>query len=320
MYHIITKNYRRFNDGRDLFTREEKMFNGECCARQSLRPLFCYNGKVSSLYEVAYLYGNEELGNLIHILPEWKLSKDRVTLRLYSDPMNFKLPDHDNHPKTNINITKHPLFHMGFILKCVTNVRAKRMLKSPISLWPFVETTKTELLSCLLGLLGWKPVILYRMICKNELLFDVFILGLKCSKDTDFYQPIFVVAMVLLEKYIIPWIIKKNMFVLIHVENEINIYTLRPDCIDKRLRFILDIVFPVQIWDDKLLRKKLEEKIAEKKNIACGNYLCQKRNTSLKFKVCKGCNVMFYCSRKCQKYDWNVFKHSFLCNMINDIF
>ncbi len=35
-------------------------------------------------------------------------------------------------------------------------------------------------------------------------------------------------------------------------------------------------------------------------------------------KKCKGCKLVFYCSKKCQKYDWNRFDHKKLCIEFKD--
>eukprot|EP01083_Nonionella_stella_P154216 496614_1 len=35
-----------------------------------------------------------------------------------------------------------------------------------------------------------------------------------------------------------------------------------------------------------------------------------------KWKVCSGCKLIFYCSRKCQKYDWSRNQHSRLCKQL----
>ena len=35
-----------------------------------------------------------------------------------------------------------------------------------------------------------------------------------------------------------------------------------------------------------------------------------------KFYVCKGCKLTFYCSRRCQKIDWNMYGHKQFCNRV----
>ena len=37
---------------------------------------------------------------------------------------------------------------------------------------------------------------------------------------------------------------------------------------------------------------------------------------SIKMKICKGCKLQYYCSRKCQKHDWNV-RHRYECTILN---
>ena len=48
---------------------------------------------------------------------------------------------------------------------------------------------------------------------------------------------------------------------------------------------------------------------------ACAYYNCKKLKTNLnkiRMKICKGCKLTYYCSRKCQKRDW-VAKHRYQC-------
>ena len=35
-----------------------------------------------------------------------------------------------------------------------------------------------------------------------------------------------------------------------------------------------------------------------------------------KWYKCKGCKMVFYCSRKCQKYDWSRLDHKKLCHKL----
>ena len=55
-----------------------------------------------------------------------------------------------------------------------------------------------------------------------------------------------------------------------------------------------------------------------KQSIKCGNHVCNKLNIDMEFKICKRCLVTFYCSKKCQKYDWNIFGHKVQCDMIQN--
>ena len=52
----------------------------------------------------------------------------------------------------------------------------------------------------------------------------------------------------------------------------------------------------------------------------CANKKCKiyknETNPSLRMKICKGCKVVYYCSYKCQKYDWK-FSHKNQCNALN---
>eukprot|EP01083_Nonionella_stella_P034331 93979_1 len=55
--------------------------------------------------------------------------------------------------------------------------------------------------------------------------------------------------------------------------------------------------------------------------IICGNKKCgihyyDHKNAKRKWYRCKRCQIMYYCSRKCQKYDWSKFDHQTLCNKL----
>ena len=50
-------------------------------------------------------------------------------------------------------------------------------------------------------------------------------------------------------------------------------------------------------------------------NKVCGNIQCTKKYNN--FKICKGCQSIYYCTRKCQKKDW--MNHKIHCNKLKKI-
>ena len=59
-------------------------------------------------------------------------------------------------------------------------------------------------------------------------------------------------------------------------------------------------------------------KSSYKKYKVCAYLKCSKLKTKknkIKMKICKGCMLVYYCSRKCQKHDWNL-KHRTLCQKL----
>eukprot|EP01084_Bolivina_argentea_P049850 91680_1 len=56
-----------------------------------------------------------------------------------------------------------------------------------------------------------------------------------------------------------------------------------------------------------------KDKIKQLKDLAFEELFQHNGNRNGKFKLCGGCNLVYYCSRKCQKYDWNKGNHKALC-------
>ena len=55
-------------------------------------------------------------------------------------------------------------------------------------------------------------------------------------------------------------------------------------------------------------------RLDNKASICCNNAKCKVTGGDMKLLRCKQCRVTFYCSKKCQKYDWNVYGHKSLCS------
>eukprot|EP01084_Bolivina_argentea_P151512 264445_1 len=51
----------------------------------------------------------------------------------------------------------------------------------------------------------------------------------------------------------------------------------------------------------------------------CGNVKCKNNTQPRKLFICKGCKLIYYCSKKCQKYAWNRLDHQIHCYMSRGI-
>ena len=61
---------------------------------------------------------------------------------------------------------------------------------------------------------------------------------------------------------------------------------------------------------------KLRIILSGKRYIVCDNRECDKeyeKNKEIEFKRCKRCRMTFYCSKRCQKVDWNKYNHRKIC-------
>eukprot|EP01084_Bolivina_argentea_P173568 300643_1 len=61
----------------------------------------------------------------------------------------------------------------------------------------------------------------------------------------------------------------------------------------------------------KTFMSKLEGNVNKLK---CGNELCNTKFTKRKLKICTGCGIDVYCSKKCQKIAWNKYRHGAKCS------
>ena len=349
-YSITSKG---FDDG-TLERRIEHMINKwkkYCLSRKKLYPLFLLNCELSSLYGVAKEVGTVMIPNNLGIgtlnLGTYQFSK------LYGDLQDkcLRLPDHDNHPMTNIEIHNHPFVHISWIMSCMMHRISiiNHLLKCPIELWPYDDIKiKHYKLSQLIDILSNKPIIIYRMICKDYQMFDIFINNFMmnviryCYKyDIMHNKPLIISSKVCNSK-----IAKKKMIVVyqdcfisyihgwirgsIHSQKRNKLTQLHLQCLKKYVRLMIPISHDTDqhknlfnlTTTDLLVNEFLSDKFERsktKKDIECGNHLCRKKNCNGDFKICNGCGITFYCSKKCQKYDWNILGHRKLCDMTQDM-
>lgn len=65
-----------------------------------------------------------------------------------------------------------------------------------------------------------------------------------------------------------------------------------------------------------VMENRLEFKESLRSRIVCDNRDCQRKasdDTGTTFKRCRRCRMMHYCSKRCQKIDWNKYNHRSLC-------
>ena len=305
-----------------------------CVERQKLSPLFLLNNRLSSLYQVA-----EEVGT--NMIPDM-LKMGNLTFGTYqfakfyadldeNEYACLRLPDHDNHAMTNIQVENHPFVHISWIINCIINNQTMiHLLQLPIKMWPY-DTEKTHYKLSQLGLiLSNKPMIMYRMICIDYKIFDIFINNFMmhvinyCIKYNKKHNKQIMTSSEMCEDGV-----SRSMEDVYKACFAVNIFGLIRNCIDDKRRDKLSRIH-LQCMKKyaRILGKDIDsvyESLSEsrsfktKKQIKCGNYLCGKRNKRKTFKICKGCFVTFYCSHKCQKYDWNIFGHRRLCDMMQQM-
>eukprot|EP01084_Bolivina_argentea_P245442 410934_1 len=54
----------------------------------------------------------------------------------------------------------------------------------------------------------------------------------------------------------------------------------------------------------------------KRNDMQCQNSKCKIQRRDKNMRKCKGCHVARYCSKKCQKYDWNANMHRMYCNQL----
>eukprot|EP01084_Bolivina_argentea_P294477 506669_1 len=62
----------------------------------------------------------------------------------------------------------------------------------------------------------------------------------------------------------------------------------------------------------------------QKQNQLCSNPICkyskQLSGGKIDMKICGGCKLLYFCSRKCQKYTWNRLNHRFQCIKVRPLY
>eukprot|EP01084_Bolivina_argentea_P294768 507306_1 len=363
MYHYITDTdfVQKLRDGNGILKVEEHYIKEEveehyikeevqphiqkwkfkCLLNKSLRPLFLMNSKPSSLYDIALFLGSNSIPDMTRITERPR--EAYIFLKLYADIdasiSCLRLPDHDNHPKTNIAANEHFFVHMSWILYCMQHKSAINILTAEIDLWPYETKLIHDKIKQICGLLSNKAIIIYRFICNNYDIFNIFVGNFIMSalKYCKRYQQIHGNALLIgkplcsdptislftaLSDFfgtrIVPWLMLKNY----SKQNGNRLHNLHKKCwkefIEMQLPANLNNFLGKLIFFEECYSNRIYGGSKTKKDIKCGNYLCQRPNVNLNFKICSGCNVVFYCGIKCQKYDWNVFNHKLQCNMVQD--
>ena len=85
--------------------------------------------------------------------------------------------------------------------------------------------------------------------------------------------------------------------------------------------------FVALIYDDdyrQIMNKEylgMGKKIWKEKwmNTKCGNIKCNNKRIDVRLYKCKRCKIIRYCSKHCQKVDWNRFGHKRDCGQLRKL-
>ena len=58
------------------------------------------------------------------------------------------------------------------------------------------------------------------------------------------------------------------------------------------------------------------QQIRHNQQLVCAGCYLKQKNLKKKLKMCTGCELAYYCSKKCQKYDWVRHKHREICKTL----
>ena len=92
-----------------------------------------------------------------------------------------------------------------------------------------------------------------------------------------------------------------------------------PDC--ALSTFTIFITYCYSVGIGKLVQSRYKKMWKIKFQVMkCGNIKCDRiRKDVNKMYKCKGCCLVRYCSKRCQKIDWNAYNHKTCCKQLSEM-
>lgn len=216
-------------------------------------------------------------------------------------------------------ICKNTIIHFIYLLSSFMSLNTINEIHKKNAIGKYINQNK-------------KLVICIKNVCINAInLLDFYCNNNKIKEECKMY-----ISYLLL--IINPWLSFNEMIAVFFDENnklfigfeEYNSFSIKNKNFNK---FIIDRYNAACIKNTKLTKKELIWRIIKeydrhrcKSELNCGNIECKATNAKLadneckkgwiwKFHMCKRCKIVYYCSKKCQKIDWNKYNHRIICSL-----